>query len=345
MAAVEIRTVGGDQPISVVQTCSVPADPLAEASSAAQTKARPPRLADTLLLIYADALDDFERTRIATENRARALRQTKELAGTPEEHRMLAMCEALQALEHQAELELKRALRVHPFGPWVKAIVGIGEKQGARLLAAIGDPYWNALADRPRRGPAELWAYCGYHVLHPDHVSAGSHGSGVGVDLLGSDHEINGDHQPIVGADPFDTSDHTNGGTQYMPVAGVAPRPSRGQRGNWNRTAKMRAYLCAEACMKNRQSPYRKVYEDGREKYADAVHQRSCHRCGPAGKPAHPGSPLNDGHKHARALRLVAKAILADLWAEGKRLAARPQTVDSADGARAHSEHGARTQP
>lgn len=43
-------------------------------------------------------------------------------------------------------------------------------------------------------------------------------------------------------------------------------------------------------------------------------------RCGPAGKPAPEGSPLSDGHKHARAIRITAKAILRDLWIESRGL-------------------------
>jgi hypothetical protein len=31
-------------------------------------------------------------------------------------------------------------MRAHPLGPWVKRTTGVGEKTGARLLAAIGDP-------------------------------------------------------------------------------------------------------------------------------------------------------------------------------------------------------------
>jgi hypothetical protein len=46
-------------------------------------------------------------------------------------------------------------MRKHPLGPWVKATIGIGETQAARLLASIGDP-------ATRANPAQLWAYCGY---------------------------------------------------------------------------------------------------------------------------------------------------------------------------------------
>lgn len=264
-----------------------------EAILPALTTADSPRVADSLLLIYADALDDLERVRIATENRVRSLRQVKGLDGSPEADRMDAMVTGLRALEHGAELELKRALRKHPLGPWIKATVGIGEKQGGRLLAAIGDP-------ATRRTVSQLWAYCGYHVLPADHATPDPHSLGVGGDPSSNPgHPLGGDH-PLS--------------------AGVAPTRKRGQKANWNGDAKMRAYLVAEACMKQRHSPYRIVYDNGRAKYADALHPTECKRCGPAGKPAAAGSPLSDGHKHARALRLVAKAVLRDLWIEARRV-------------------------
>lgn len=101
---------------------------------------------------------------------------------------------------------------------------------------------------------------------------------------------------------------------------GIAPHRKKGEQGRWNPAAKMRAFLIAESCIKQMESPYREVYDAGREKYADATHSIDCKRCGPSGKPAKVGSDLSDGHKHARAMRLVAKAILKDLWlvAEGQ---------------------------
>lgn len=125
---------------------------------------------DALLAVYADMLDDLERTRIATENRVRSLRQIKGMTGTPQEERLRAMVDDLAALERGAVLELKRALRQHRLGPWVKRMVGVGEKQGARLIATIGDPYIRPAryeedveVEGPRpRTVSELWAYCGY---------------------------------------------------------------------------------------------------------------------------------------------------------------------------------------
>jgi hypothetical protein len=277
-------------------------------------------LADPVLQLAADMLDDFERVRIANENRLRQLTRDETDAdgirrglGIPADHPMIAatakLVEAGAALEHDAELNLRRMLRRHPLGPWVKRTIGIGEKQGARLLAPIGDPYIRpriTRADgtveesRPRT-VSELWAYCGYHVLPAGQAPGDTQSSRASGDQAGS-------HPDQVVRDA------------RMITAGVAAARRRGTRANWSATAKMRAYLCAESCMKNRSSPYREIYEAGREKYAEAVHAVECVRCGPAGKPAPVGSPLSDGHKHARALRLASKAILRDLWREAGRL-------------------------
>lgn len=244
-------------------------DPPARATGIPPTKTEAPGLAeqDAWLAFAADILDDLERVRVANENRLRTLTSHGEDGfGLDEQHpdvaRLAALVQMLRDAEHQAELNLCRKVRVHPLGPWIKRTTGIGEKQGARLLAAAGDPYWNTLHDRPRL-VSELWSYCGY-----------------------------GD-------------------------AAVQIR-RRGQKSNWNAAAKMRAHLVAESCVKQRESPYRPVYDASRERYAEAVHETPCARCGPSGKPAAPGTPLSDGHKHARALRAVAKEILRDLWREAR---------------------------
>lgn len=233
---------------------------------------------EALLLILADALDDFERVRIATQNRIRALTDDKGIAGSPEHTRMVALLDGVKALEHDAELQLRRAMRVHPLGPFVRRTVGLGEKQAARLLAAIGDPYvkpavidgetGDVIEDARPRTVSELWALCGYHVID-----------------------------------------------------GEAARRRRGARANWSSAAKTRAFLVAESCIKQAASPYRATYDAARTKYADSTHPTACVRCGRAHRPAPAGSPLTLGHQHARALRLVAKEILKDLWHEAKEVA------------------------
>lgn len=209
------------------------------------------------LQFCAAFLDDVERLRIATENRIRSF-EREGYDATPYRPQL----EALQAVEHNATLQLKRAVRKHPLGAWIRRTVGVGEKQGARLIAALDDPAYNHAEDRPRRGPAELWAYCGFKP---------------------------------------------------------GQRRQKGVKSNWNAQAKMRAYLIAESCVKAKsRSPYGPVYDAARAKYEDAVHDEPCVRCGPSGHPAPMGSPLSAGHQHARAMRVVSKEILKDLFNEAK---------------------------
>ena len=235
-----------------------------------------------LLTIYADLVDDLERSRIATENRIRALRQAKGLAGSPEEERLDAIAMGLAEAERRAVKELRAAVKLHPLGPWISGQVGVGEKQAGRLLGVLGDPahrFDPETGEMEPRTVSQLWSYCGY-----------------------------GDAS--------------------------VQRRRRGERANWNASVKTRAFLIAESCVKcvgsgtRARSPYRDVYEAAREKYADAVHGEDCKRCGPSGRPAEEGSPLSDGHKHARALRLVAKEFLRDIWQESRRL----HGITAADG-------------
>lgn len=304
-----------------------------------------PGLADPLLALLADVLDDLERTRIANENRLRQLTRTEEdkdgetrglglTTDDPSVARIHTVVHGLSELEHAAELNLARQLRTHPLGAWIKRTPGIGEKQGARLLAAIGDPYWNTLHNRPRT-VSELWAYCGLHVLPAGQAAPGTHPPTAGGSKLhpGQDHA---DTQIMyAGVSKPGDPDQTRSDAQTIRV-GVAPFRAKGQRANWSPTAKMRAYLIAEACMKGLRKPcaradgddhavhvedcacfpYRLVYDQARIKYADATHKAECKRCGPAGKPAAVGSPLSAGHKQARALRIVSKTLLQDLWLE-----------------------------
>jgi hypothetical protein len=270
-----------------------------------------PTLADPVLGLAAEVLDDLEKVRIANENRLRQLTRAEtdkdgEDRGFgydvdhPDVARLAALLAAMNCkssvlkdlgwerepkkrgvsccLEHAAEENLVALLRKHPLAPWVKQAKGVGEKQAARLLAAIGDPYirhemTRPLADgttrtepaRPRT-PSELWAYAGYHV-----------------------------------------------------ISGKAASRAKGQRANWNPDAKMRAYLVSVSILKAG-GHYKDIYDKAKAHQQLAIHHDPCKRCGPSGKPAEAGTSLSDGHKHARALRAVSKAVLLDLWRESKRI-------------------------
>jgi hypothetical protein len=247
-----------------------------------------PILVDYTLQMCADVVDDLEKIKIANENRLRTLTTPRDQHGHgmsldhPDVKRLADIVAALSAAEHQAVLNLQRSMRKHPLGPFVKNSKGIGEKQAARLLASIRDPYWNDLHNRPRK-LRELYRFCGMDVVN--------------------------------------TSAHYRPDGQKPCGAGVAPSKQRGEKVHWSPDARMRLWLIASKCvMVGHGGPYRAVYDAGRTKYSDAVHSTECKRCGPKGKPALEGSPLSAAHQHARAIRLICKAILSDLWHESKRI-------------------------
>jgi hypothetical protein len=226
------------------------------------------------LSTQGELLNDLEGVRIANDNRIRSLREDLGLADDDKSMVTATLiAKSLAEAEKLATQELRSLLKATSLRSWIKETVGVGEKQGARLLAVIGNPCWrfdNEADEFVPRSIAQLWSYCGYAVVN-----------------------------------------------------GRAPARTRGHQANWNTEARTRAYLIAESCIKHATSPYRKVYDEGRAKYQDSTHSVECKRCGPSGNPAKAGSPLSDGHKHARAMRLVAKAVLKDLW-----LAARDAEED-----------------
>jgi hypothetical protein len=184
-------------------TASPVQDQAPPAAKDVATSSEAPLLADPFLALAADMLDDLEEVRKANENRLRQLTRGEDdydkdgsnergfgLDLThPAVARAAAMVKAFLCdskvvvkltggektprgknccLEHGAEKNLVAHLRTHPLGPWIDAQLGIGPKQGARLLAALGDPYMRPEVERedgtfepsrPRRGPAELCAY------------------------------------------------------------------------------------------------------------------------------------------------------------------------------------------
>lgn len=264
------------------------------ASFDAQTLTAPvvPLLDDPTLALAADMLDDLERVKLASQNRLRSLTDdTPDADGVlrgsamplshPEVARLAALVQMVEAAEHQAVLNLQRAMRSHPLGPWVKAQRGIGEKQAARLLAKIGDPCVNATAGTYRT-VSQLWAYCGLHV--------------------------------VAGGDPGQAALDT-----HTTPAGVAARRQKGQKANWSTDAKTRAWLIVQSCMKQLDascktdtgiaehvegcgcSPYRVVIDQRRQRTATTHPEWT------------PGHSLND------AMRVASKRLLRDLWREARR--------------------------
>jgi hypothetical protein len=220
---------------------------------------------------------------------------------------MRGIVDQLSKVDHQASLELQKAMRRHPLGPFVKQQHGWGDRQVARLLAAIGDPYLREFPGEDGeslfapRTVSQLWAYCGLHTL-PAVGQAAADARSVSA---------GGGNQP-------GNQDQTRGDVQSTPVL-VAAKRQRGQQANWSTTAKMRAWNVATSIVKTK-GEWRDVYDARRAATASRVHAAPCVRCGPSGKPAQPGTPWSLGHQHADALRIVSKEVLKALWKESRRL-------------------------
>lgn len=129
-------------------------------------------LADPFLSLAAEVVSDLEENRKANANRLGFLTRSGEDAdgierglGMDERHpdvaRLAALVDAMAQLEHKAVLNLNRLVRQHPLGPWIKAQKGVGDKQAARLLAIVGDPYINMQTGEPRT-VSQLRSYCGH---------------------------------------------------------------------------------------------------------------------------------------------------------------------------------------
>jgi hypothetical protein len=253
--------------------------------------------------VLGETLDDLEQVRIGLSHRIKAATRR---ALEPMPH-LLDVMGRVAAIEHLAELELKRAWRKHPLASWGKSVPGLGEKQFARLIVEIGTPNLRAVGhfeqngdngDRTRhfvidswepRTVGQLWAYCG----HGDPVRK-----------------------------------RREGMTQLEALALGNPR------------AKMRTRLIAKSLMERRCAncraanptengwappsqdcscaeeglSYRVIYNMRRIATADKTHEKACAQCGPSGHPAQPGSAWSDGHRHGDALRIVGKHFLAELW-------------------------------
>lgn len=290
----------------------------------------------------AITLDDIEQVRIALENRLRLFIKPRDQADKDGKERgygwtitappvaNLAMqvarmrCDStvvIEALgdkpsksvgccqEHDAERNLTRALRAHPLGPWVKTQKGIGEKQGARLLGVLGDPYLRPpmkTADggiepmRPRT-VSELWAYSGLHVVETE--------SGGLAPRRQKGQRANWSSAAR---------------TKAILVAMSCVKQRDAACGEFQQET---PYLHVPGCGC---STYRLVYDRARANVADRVHHSECRNrsritpngCGTREHPewGAPGSPWRPGHQQQHAIRVVAKEILKGLFNEAARI-------------------------
>lgn len=114
-----------------------------------------------IVTLAADLLDDIERARICAENQLRAALETKGLDPVLNAQHLAPIHETIAGLlevEGQAIRRLQAAMKRHPLGAFVQETPGLGAKTVGRFLGAVGPL-------EARTTPAQLWAYCGLHVV------------------------------------------------------------------------------------------------------------------------------------------------------------------------------------
>lgn len=262
----------------------------------APTELPRPSLFDPTLSTLAALLDDIEGVRKASANRVRVLTATEPdqdgiirgfglTADHPAVGILAGLGDQLAALEHQVILAVQRAMRKHPLVAWQKQAKGVGEKQLARLLAAIGDPYIATRQDGTEspRTVSQLWAYCGLHTLPTGRGLPDTHPMRAGGATTSP--EVTTETLPLSTAS-----------TSSSPGDHAAAKRQKGVKANWTTAGKTRAYLIATSAIKQPASEYRAVYDHRRQHTAET----------------HPD--WTPGHSHNDALRVTAKRILRDLW-------------------------------
>lgn len=254
------------------------------------------------IFLAAETLLDIEKARIATSHRIGAYERTKGGANV-KVPTIDANLETLRSIMERLEVEegacvkqLDKTLRQHPLGRLQAETNGFGAKQYGRLLGALGNPFWagtphdyDPKKSFPRRGPAQLWAYCGFDPIN-----------GLGRKRA-KGQLANWNSAAKMRA--------------WVIAKQVEKTPKSPYRTVYVETKVKYADAvhlveCAQCSLcKNCGNP---LTQFPREHLA----QYGCGTRKPAYAP--PGSPLKKSHIQARALRAVAKEVLRDLYNEAR---------------------------
>ena len=99
---------------------------------------------------------DWQRMRIAVSNRLSKAAKGEIYLTAYDVKMNEKTIEDLKALEHEAELRVRRVVREHPMWPWLKAIKGISEVLAGAMLSQFD------INKAPR--PSNFWSFAGLSV-------------------------------------------------------------------------------------------------------------------------------------------------------------------------------------
>lgn len=206
----------------------------------------------------------------------------------------------IQQSEADATGQLEAELKKNPLWVWIEAQKGVGAKQAARFLVAIGDP----LA-RPQ-------------IIHDDGTEEPARKRKVSelLSLCGHGDPARRPRKGMTQADAM-----ALGNPEAKKRLRLIAMTCLKLDGKPDKNGRARA-----------RSPYRDVYEAARAEYATRIHKDECRNrkpywqapngCGTSAHPewGAPGTPWRDGHQLGSALRIVGKQFVKDLYREAERL-------------------------
>lgn len=243
-----------------------------------------------------------------------------------------ALIKALSLVEARTAEHVKRTLRRHMLWPWLSQFPGLGGVHVARLVARIGDP---------RRFPGQRCSIGHYLPA----------GLPVGSPCSATDHEGGTCPGTMLPPRPGSGTRSLWHYTGLHADEGRSPRKQKGKRADWDpqaRTAVLQPDGIADAIVRNRVPVYRERYDSEKarlnEREGVAVDTPTASD-GDGGRDTSggteapsvsegPAGPARPFEIDRLARKIAAKAFVADLLAEWKRLAAvdRRHVVEDSDG-------------
>ncbi|HEX2188754.1 MAG TPA: transposase [Longimicrobiaceae bacterium] len=277
--------------------------------------AEPPAAAATELRLLVDAFEQWQRMRVQTGERIRAVLQGRDGTADPAQEAeedvdqvlvrirrgeddgpqpmLAAMYRTCYREEESFTAALLAGLEEHPAWPWLSQVKGVGPLLGAKLLSRLDA--------RRAPTPSSFWAYCGLATVPGVEYRCQTCGRTLAFPASYS----------VTGAHKVQGGRRTCGG-QLLPgparVRVAQPRVARGEAGAYNVFAKKVCYLLGVSFLRTR-SPYSREYAAHRERLEEL----------------HPG--WDPKRRHLTAMRRMEKRFLADLWLAWREALGLPTTA------------------
>jgi hypothetical protein len=232
----------------------------------------------------------------------------------------LTMIKEYTRIEKKISLIISNQITAYPIHEWLIANKGIGPMLAGALIGYIGDI---SKFDKV----TSLWAYAGMGVIEicdtckKRHIHDGSKGAWIQhtADRLKEQNDkVKDKSKKKKDADFIKDAESKLCHCENPNIRRVSQRKIQGQLLDYNPDFKQLCYLIGDQFIKQRESPYRKLYDQFRLEYEnrpDLMKERDS-RVGGASK--------GTGHINDMARRKAVKIFLSHLWEEWRTIEGLP---------------------